>query len=135
MGSFDDPNGFWARFIWCVLPVAPSRYPENAASFDVNTLLLDIYKKIENQSPSTHRLTPDARELYKDWYNQLDDLKLKEIRQGLRAVYSKMKGVTVNLLLYFIGLTRRLTVAVLTNTSARMQWLRLSSYQNFISPR
>ena len=94
MGSFDDPNGFWARFIWCILPVAPSRYPENAASFDVNALLLDIYKKIENETPQIHKLSSEAKELYKAWYNQLDDLKLKEVRQGLRAVYSKMKGVT-----------------------------------------
>lgn len=94
MGSFDDPNGFWARFIWCILPVAPSRYPENAASFDINNLLLDIYKKLEYEAPQIHKLSPEARELYKDWYNCLDDLKLKEIRQGLRAVYSKMKGVT-----------------------------------------
>jgi len=94
MGDFDDPNGFWARFIWCILPVAPSQYPENTASFDIDNLLLDVYKKMENEKPQTHKLSTEAKEIYKDWYNHLDDLKLKEIRQGLRAVYSKMKGVT-----------------------------------------
>ena len=94
MGSFDDPNGFWARFIWCVLPIAPSRYPEGATKFNIDQLLIDIYKKLESELPQTHKLSPEAREIYKDWYNQLDDLKLKEVRQGLRAVYSKMKGNT-----------------------------------------
>ncbi|MFM6454168.1 MAG: DUF3987 domain-containing protein, partial [Planktothrix sp.] len=94
MGTFDDPNGFWARFIWCILPVTPSRYPENAVAYDANNLLLDVYKKLESETPQIHKLSPEAKDVYKDWYNQLDDLKLKEIRQGLRAIYSKMKGVT-----------------------------------------
>jgi len=95
MGDFSDPNGFWARFIWCNLPVAPSRYPEDFTSFDIDQLLTGIYKNLEAQPPQLHKLSPEAQEIYKDWYNQLDDLKLnEEIKQALRAVYSKFKRVT-----------------------------------------
>ncbi len=94
MGDFSDANGQWARFLWTVIQVQPALYPDDAIPFDTSGLLKGIYRRISKLDPQTYKLSPNAQKLYRDWYNQLDQLKMSESRQGLRAVYSKMKGDT-----------------------------------------
>jgi CRISPR-associated protein Cmr3 len=94
MGDFSDPCGEWARFLWTVMPVMPAPYPENATSQNLSQHLKGIYQRLSNLPATTYKLSQQASELYHDWYNELDQLKLAESRQGLRAVYAKMKGDT-----------------------------------------
>jgi hypothetical protein len=94
MGDFTDANGQWARFLWTVMQVQPAPYPDDAIPFDVSGLLKGIYRRISLLEPQTYKLSPNAQKLYRNWYNELDQLKMSESRQGLRAVYSKMKGDT-----------------------------------------
>jgi uncharacterized membrane protein YgcG len=94
MGDFTDANGQWARFLWTVMQVQPAPYPDDAIPFDVSGLLKGIYKRLRNLPPITYTLSSQAKALYRNWYNELDRLKMAESRQGLRAVYSKMKGDT-----------------------------------------
>jgi hypothetical protein len=94
MGDFTDANGQWARFLWTVMPVQPAPYPDDAIAFDISGLLKGIYRRINNLTPQIYKLSPKAQQQYRNWYNELDHLKMSESRQGLRAVYSKMKGDT-----------------------------------------
>jgi CRISPR-associated protein Cmr3 len=94
MGDFTDANGQWARFLWTVMQVQPAPYPDDAIAFDVSGLLKGIYRRISKLAPQTYKLSPKAQKKYRNWYNKLDQLKMSESRQGLRAVYSKMKGDT-----------------------------------------
>jgi hypothetical protein len=94
MGDFADANGQWARFLWTVIQVQPALYPDDAIPFDTSGLLKGIYRRISKLTPQTYKLSPKAQRLYRNWYNELDQLKMSESRQGLRAVYSKMKGDT-----------------------------------------
>jgi hypothetical protein len=94
MGDFTDANGQWARFLWAVMPVQPAPYPDDAIPFDVSGLLKGIYRRISKLTAQIYKLSPEAQQLYRNWYNELDQLKMSESRQGLRAVYSKMKGDT-----------------------------------------
>ncbi len=94
MGDFTDANGQWARFLWTVMQVQPAPYPDDAIPFDLSGLLKGIYRRISKLAPQTYKLSPEAKKLYRNWYNELDQLKMSESRQGLRAVYSKMKGDT-----------------------------------------
>jgi hypothetical protein len=94
MGDFTDANGQWARFLWTVMQVQPAPYPDDAIPFDLSGLLKGIYRRISKLTPQTYKLSPEAKKLYRNWYNELDQLKMSESRQGLRAVYSKMKGDT-----------------------------------------
>jgi CRISPR-associated protein Cmr3 len=94
MGDMSDGTGQWARFLWCILPLQPSPYPENAAKYDISEILTGLYRRVEALPPETYRMSPEARRLYIDWYNQLDRLKLEEPKAALRSVYQKMKGDT-----------------------------------------
>lgn len=94
MGDFTDANGQWARFLWTVMPVQPAPYPDDAIPFDISGLLKGIYRRLNELAPQTYKLSLEAQKLYRNWYNELDQLKMSESRQGLRAVYSKMKGDT-----------------------------------------
>jgi len=94
MGDFSDANGQWARFLWSMMQVQPAPYPDDAIPFDTSGLLKGIYKRLKKLPPITYTLSLQAQKLYRNWYNELDRLKMAESRQGLRAVYSKMKGDT-----------------------------------------
>lgn len=94
MGDFSDPSGQWARFLWCFLPIQSAPYPEQAIRLDVSSLLYGTYQRLTDSSPTTYQLSPEARKLYINWYNELDQLRLAEVRQSLRAVFAKFKSDT-----------------------------------------
>jgi hypothetical protein len=94
MGDFSDPSGQWARFLWCFLPLRPAPYPENAVHLDIADFLYGIYRRLAEFPPTTYRLSPAAKEYYIHWYNELDRLRLQEVKQSLRAVYAKFKSDT-----------------------------------------
>jgi hypothetical protein len=94
MGDFSDPSGQWARFLWCFLPIRPAPYPNHAVHLDLSELLYSNYKHLSAFPVTTYQLSPPAREYYIDWYNELDQLRLQEVKQSLRAVYAKFKSDT-----------------------------------------
>jgi CRISPR-associated protein Cmr3 len=94
MGDFSDPTGQWARFLWCFLPIRPAPYPEQAVRLDVSNLLEGIYRRLAEFPAMTYRLSPGAKNHYIHWYNELDRLRLQEVKQSLRAVYAKFKSDT-----------------------------------------
>jgi CRISPR-associated protein Cmr3 len=132
MGDFTDANGQWARFLWTVMQVQPAPYPDNAIPFDVLGLLKGIYKRLRNLPPVTYTLSSEAKKAYRNWYNQLDRLKMAESRQGLRAVYSKMKGDvgTLALLLHcFNGcVTEGYIPALEVSEATMLAAIKLSKY-------
>jgi hypothetical protein len=94
MGDFSDPSGQWARFLWCFLPVRPAPYPDHAVHLDIAELLYSAYQRLTEVLVLTYQLSPAAREHYITWYNELDHLRLQEVKQSLRAVYAKFKSDT-----------------------------------------
>jgi hypothetical protein len=48
-------------------------------------LLAAIYWALENFEPKTYTLSPEAKALYRDWFNRLDARRISETQQGLRA--------------------------------------------------
>jgi len=103
--DFDDPTGHWARFLWCLLPLKQNTFPRNAPDIDISEYLLSIYKQIKAIPATTYQLSPEALDLYADWYDLLEKRKYSETRQGLRAVYSKSKNDTgiIALLLHILN--------------------------------
>jgi CRISPR-associated protein Cmr3 len=92
IGDFSDPSGLWARFSWTIMPIQPAPFFEGATTYDISELLLKVYKQLESFTVRTYRLSSEAKDAFRQRFNQLDELRMKEPRQGLRAVYGKMKG-------------------------------------------
>ncbi len=99
MGDFSDASGQWARFLWCLLPLKPAPFPRNTVNYDISDRLYGVYRHLEALPPRCYGLTPEAKSLFADWYDQLDQLRVTETHQGLQAVYSKMQGYTGRLVL------------------------------------
>ncbi|BAU13070.1 bifunctional DNA primase/polymerase [Leptolyngbya sp. NIES-3755] len=92
MGDFSDGSGEWARFLWCILPIQPAPFPDDAVKYDVSELLLALYLRVEALQPETYKLSPEALQRYRNWYNDLDQFRLNEPKQALRSVFQKQKG-------------------------------------------
>jgi Protein of unknown function (DUF3987) len=74
--------------------VFSASYPEQAVRLDVSNLLDGIYRRLAEFPAMTYRLSSDAKNRYIHWYNELDRLRLQEVKQSLRAVYAKFKSDT-----------------------------------------
>jgi Protein of unknown function (DUF3987) len=102
MGDFSDGSGQWARFLWCLMPIKRTPYPEPedaSISAQITAKLFQAYRRVEGFAPVTYRLTPAAQDLYHEWYDALDERRVQESRQSLRSVYAKAKGNTGELAL------------------------------------
>ena len=102
MGDFSDGSGQWARFLWCLMPIKRTPYPEPqdaTISGQITAKLYQVYRRIEDFAPITYKFTPAAQALYHEWYDALDERRVQESRQSLRSVYAKAKGNTGELAL------------------------------------
>ena len=92
--DFNDATGHWARFLFCHIPESRNPFPEDDCELNLTEMLKSLYQNLKKLEPTVYRLSKDAKELYRQWYNFLDDTGYQETRQGLKNVYSKMKGDT-----------------------------------------
>jgi Protein of unknown function (DUF3987) len=107
MGDFTDGSGQWSRFLWTCLPVKPMVYPsqsEGNIAEAIAEILYATYRQVDQFTPKTYTLSPEALNLSKQWFGQLEHKRLAEARQALRSVYAKAKGNTgeVALLLHLL---------------------------------
>ena len=99
MGNFQDSSGQWARFLWCFLPIQKAPYYDNDIPANVSEALYQTYKRLEAMPAMTYRWSPEAKAEYINWYDELDRLRMTEVKQSMRAVYAKFKGDTAVLAL------------------------------------
>lgn len=97
MGDLEDEQGEWGRFLWCLLDLIAHQLPDDDTKFEVGELLEGIYRKLDKLPPVQYRFTPDAQRAYQNWHWELEQRKLAEPRQGMRAAIAKMEGYTARL--------------------------------------
>lgn len=97
MGDLQDDQGQWARFLWYYQPLKALRLPNDDGKFVVGELLEGIYRKLNNLAPIRYRFASDAQSYYDNWHWELEQRKLAETRQGMRAASAKMQGYTARL--------------------------------------
>ena len=91
MGDHKDSQGYWARFVWAVMPIREAKFPDDEAPIYINNTLFDLYRKIQALPAIDYKMSPEAREMYAQWFRKLEQAKMDEPNQALRAAYSKMK--------------------------------------------
>ncbi len=98
LGDLEDEQGQWGRFLWYHAPLKAFRLPDDdTKKFEIEELLDAIYLKLNNLPPIQYRFAPEADCYYQDWHWTLEQRKLAEPRQGMRAAIAKMQGYTARL--------------------------------------
>ncbi len=91
MGNLKDSQGHWARFLWAVMPIREAQFPDYEPPIYINNILEDLYRKIEALPAIDYKMSPEARDIYAQWFRKLEKSKMDEPNQALRAAYAKMK--------------------------------------------
>jgi hypothetical protein len=98
MGNFEDEQGEWGRFLWCLIPLKPLRLPDDDTSFFLS-FLQDLYQRARSLSPASYCFSSEAQKLYKDYHSELEQRRVSHPKRGMRAALAKMEGYTARLAL------------------------------------
>jgi len=98
MGSFDDDQGDWGRFLWALIPLQALRLPESDTTFQL-AFLKSLFERIRALSPQKYRFAFDAQRLYEDFHWKLEQRRVAHPQRGMRAAIAKMEGYCARLAL------------------------------------
>jgi hypothetical protein len=98
MGDFEDEQGEWARFLWCLIPLKAMRLPDDDRKY-VLDFLAPLYQKAADLNPQHYRFSPQAQRLYQEYHAQLERRRVQHPQKGMRAVLAKMEGYCARLAL------------------------------------
>lgn len=98
MGDLDDSSGLWARFNFVnmgsnrrSLPIEAVEDDPFAKSFD--DLLLQAYGNVEQQPRKVYRLSPEAYQQFRQFYDTCEDARLSvDNEPAIRAYAAKSEG-------------------------------------------
>jgi len=98
MGSFDDDQGDWGRFLWSLIPLKALRLPESDTTFQL-AFLKSLFERVRSLSPQKYRFAFDAQRLYEDFHWKLEQRRVSHPQRGMRAAIAKMEGYCARLAL------------------------------------
>ncbi|AFY74293.1 hypothetical protein Syn7502_02288 [Synechococcus sp. PCC 7502] len=88
--DLSSEDGLWARFSWIRLPLTKTPAP-SGGKYLVGDLLKGLYCDLSNLPAATYTLSKQAQQLWADWHDEMESIKLVEASPILRAIYPKMK--------------------------------------------
>jgi hypothetical protein len=93
LGSCEDDNGNWARYIFVHQPIAAATWQDDdGSSIDVPELLATHYELISEYEPAEYRLSPEASKKFGQLYNDYEQRRVNESNPALQAVIGKSAG-------------------------------------------
>lgn len=103
-GLTEADDGLWARFFWSVLPPSEMPAPGNGGRLDLSPMLEALYRKLEEQTPFTFKLSSSAAEAWRLWHLYTEKARLMEQHPTIRAIYPKARerAARVALVVHFV---------------------------------
>ena len=91
IGGKDDGNGKWARFFFVHQPNTASTLPISGG-LNLTEMLAGLYRSISALPAIEYQFDSAAQLRFKQAYDRVEQLRVKEPNQSLRAVYGKTAG-------------------------------------------
>jgi len=89
LGDGSDDNGKFARFELIQQPLAATELFEDAPTVDLTPMLSALYEHLDPLPPQNFQLDTPARKLFIAYYNQCERERVKNLKQGMRAMLGK----------------------------------------------
>ncbi|MEG4320179.1 MULTISPECIES: DUF3987 domain-containing protein [unclassified Microcoleus] len=89
LGDGSDDNGTFARFDFVQQPPALTQITLGVSKIDINPMLQALYENVDAIPMMQFELDEEARELFADYYNHCQRLRLNHLKQGMRAMLGK----------------------------------------------
>ncbi|WP_013323843.1 DUF3987 domain-containing protein [Gloeothece verrucosa] len=100
MSDLADPDGKWARFIFCIQPLEKKRATRNGPAIDIHDLITSIYRHILKQPATKYLLDTDAQEIFDRYlYEEIEPKRICSTSPGLQSMYGKTGGQVARLAL------------------------------------
>lgn len=94
MSDCSDPDGQWARFLFVNQPLSYAPLgDDDGQAISIRSRIADFYRQIERIPEMEYRLSRGAFNRYEPMHDHLERLRVTHPKPGMRAVYSKMKGI------------------------------------------
>jgi len=89
LGDGSDDNGTFARFDFVQQPPALTQITLGLPRIDINPMLQALYENVDALPVMEFELDQEARELFVDYYNHCQKLRISHPKQGMRAMLGK----------------------------------------------
>jgi len=89
LGDGSDNNGNFARFEFIQQPLAATELFEDAPNVDITPMLTALYKHLDPLPARNFKLDASARKLFIAYNNQWELDRVKNLKQGMRAMRGK----------------------------------------------
>ncbi len=92
IGDGSDPNGMWSRICFAFQPLAACEIGKDGPSLNLTDRLASYFRKIDSLPVMEYKLTAGAKEYYSKIYKVLDQKRVSDPIQAMRAVWGKTEG-------------------------------------------
>ncbi|MEG4633315.1 DUF3987 domain-containing protein [Microcoleus sp. AR_TQ3_B6] len=89
LGDGSDDNGTFARFDFVQQPPALTQITLGLPRIDINPMLQALYENVDALPVMEFELDQEAKELFVDYYNHCQKLRISHPKQGMRAMLGK----------------------------------------------
>ena len=94
MSDCSDPDGQWARFLFVNQPLSFAPLgDDDGRVVSIRDRIADYYRQVERIPEMEYRLSRAAFKRYQPMHDHLERLRVTHPKPGMRAVFSKMKGI------------------------------------------
>lgn len=90
LGDCSDSNGKFARFDWVVQPLSAAVLTEDIGKLNLTEMLAGIYKPIADLPVFELNPSEEAKRLFRDAHNRIEQKRVKDPHQGMRAYWGKL---------------------------------------------